>query len=847
MKKFLTSALLLLLIIETVVAVKARPGISTVNQPGNYILQTRLLGDEFFSFRRTSDGYTLLKNAEGYFEYAVPDANNELKPSGIIARNPNDRTAQELIFLNTIQPGLTFGKLATSKAIAKRVVRKPTIKAVTNRLKAPASSLTPSRFLVVLVGFKDKPFTTTNPNVRFNDHFNAENYTIDGATGSVRKYFKDNSMNTFSPQFDVYGPVTLSKDMAYYGGNDAGGNDLRPDEMVFEACHILDSEVNFANYDANGDGLVDAVYVIYAGYSEAAGANENTVWPHAWEVSNTSKLDNKLIRTYSCSSELSGTMGNEVDGIGTACHEFSHVLGLPDLYDTDYDENGQSFDVDTWSVMASGTYNNDGKTPPYYTAVERELLGWGTAIELNTANEYSLNHIASNMFYKITSPVENEYFLLENRQLTGWDASLFASGMLVYRIDKTSAFASRWENNTVNAYANHNLVDILEADGNIVMLTNSNHTVWLNSLKGDVFPGSTNKTSMTDDTTPNLRSRSGLPSGKPLTAIAETNGVISFKFKGGTQVFGTLVAQEATHVSSNGFTANWNTATNATKYLLTVVKRSQPQSSSLSKVIVNFDNFPGTLPSNWSTTSNQTYTTNSNFGNASPSLKLDATGASIKSPVFSEVISSVSFWIKGQGTDLNSSILIEGSTNGTTWTSIQTVNKLPKTGTVLSFAIDKNLGYKSVRLTYTKSAGNLAMDDIEITTGNEVVVTNILTDFEVHQGTSHTLTNLEPGYYSYTVKAANATDISAASNEISVVVGAVSGIESTTSKVYLQVKSGTLIVNTSNPEHIRVFDSTGKLVVSLTTNATKTEIKLVPNRFYIVTSSHKPFKVLIPD
>ncbi len=840
MTKNVLFSICLLLIAFQLSAVKARRSTTTFKQPNGYELQSKLMGDEFFHFRRTIDNYTLLTDSNGYMVYAV-QLNNELIPSAVVAHNPSDRTADEKAFLQTIQPQLAFGTVTRQNANRKRAIRAVHSTGLQKKAKALTKSVSSPRYLVLLVNFKDNAFSVPTPNTRFSNQFNADNYTTDGATGSVRKYFIDNSMGAFTPQFDVYGPVTLSNNIAYYGGNDTDGNDLKPDEMVFEACQLLDSQIDFTVYDLDNDGEVDNVYVIYAGYGEASGAAENTIWPHQWEVTNTTKLDGKLIGTYSCSNELGGTSDVIIDGIGTACHEFSHAIGLLDLYDTDYEENGQSFDVDTWSLMAGGSYNNDGMTPPYYCALEREMLGWGTPVVLSNPANITVNSIGTNQFYRINSTVNNDYFLIENRQLTGWDEHLYTHGMLVYHIDKTSAYADRWVQNTLNAYSDHNCVDILEADAAEVFYTGFNYTNWLNSLKGDPFPGSANKTSLTDNTTPGLKSWSGVATGKPITDIAETNGIISFKFMGGEQIFGTFEALNATNVTGNSFTANWTAATNATKYLLNVYTKTTstaaPQTAS-----TGFDGYPATKPTDWTITTSSKYETTGNFGASSPSVKLDVNNASIVSPTFADAISSVSFWYKGNGTS-GSTLKVEGSTDGTAWTTIEAISALPTNGTTKTISISTALAYKKLRLIYTKNSGNVGVDDVVIKYGQGTVVSSILKDAEVSTGTSFDVSGLATGTYYYTVKAANATEVSTESNEISVSLLSTALHNTTENSLQCWLVNGGIVVFSTTQQPFAIYNATGQIVHQQILPAGRTEITLKSNSLYVLKTTGYSSKI----
>lgn len=822
-----------ILSLQQVWAIKARQELSVFTQPNGYALESKLRGDEFFHYRLSTDNYTLLQNAEGYLVYAI-EKNGELTPSTVIAHNMANRTESERLFLETIPTNLSFSPKTKAYALQKRIARSSVISTQQKRVKALTKTVTSPRYLVLLVNFSDNTFSVPTANTRFSSQFNADSYTTDGATGSVRKYFSDNSMGVFNPQFDVYGPVTLSNTMAYYGDNDSDGNDVKPDEMVFEACELLNNQIDFSMYDLDNDGVVDNVYVIYAGYGEASGAPESTIWPHKWEVQVTTKLDNKQIGGYSCSSELFGTSGTTIDGIGTACHEFSHAIGLPDMYDTDYEQNGQSFDVDTWSLMAGGAYNNNSKTPPYFCAVERELLGWGTPTVLNSPANLTLNSIGTNQFYRINSPVSNEYFLIENRQKTNWDAHLYTHGMLVYHIDKTSAFAYRWAENTLNAYADHNCVDILEADGTQLIYSGTNGTDWLNSLKGDPFPGSASKQSITDNTTPNLKTWSGASTAKPITAITEINGIISFKVLGGENLFGAFEALNATNISNSGFTANWTPASNATKYLLNVYTKSSSSTTALSTT-TGFDGFPTILPTNWSIGTTEVYTSVGNYGLASPSVKLVRSNQTITTQTYSDAITSISFWYKGNGLAGATSLKVEGSTDGSTWTEIENINSVPSTGTIKNINISSTLDYRKIRFIYTKgTAGNLGIDDIVIKYGQGIVITPVLNNLVVATGTSYNVVGLSAGDYYYTVKAANETDSSNESNEIAVSlqITSTNNPHSYPIKCWATVQGIALF--SDRTQWVQIYSTTGQLLVQQQIYDGINHIALPPKSLYLV-------------
>lgn len=315
------------------------------------------------------------------------------------------------------------------------------------------------RSIAILVNFADVAFVTPNANAAFTALLNAEGYSVNGGTGSARDYFVASSNGQFQPQFDVYGPYTLSREQAYYGGNSSTSSSVHAREMITEACILAERNgVDFTLYDEDNNGVVDNIFVYYAGYNEAEHGGENTVWPHRSAIYNGPTVSGKQIYDYACTSELRGNNGTVMCGIGTFCHEFSHVLGLPDLYVTT--ENDNTYTVGTWDIMSNGNYNNNGRTPPSYSAFERFMLGWLTPEQLSVTNNYTLEPIEIvNKAYLIaerqhnlsaSSPNPSEYFLLENRQPAGWDAgkdALPGHGLLVTHITYN---AVTYNNNTFN-------------------------------------------------------------------------------------------------------------------------------------------------------------------------------------------------------------------------------------------------------------------------------------------------------------------------------------------------------------------------------------------------------------
>ena len=332
--------------------------------------------------------------------------------------------------------------------------------------RAPArvelSSSVPSkgtvRIPVVLVNFTDLSFTLPDAREQFSALYNGNGGSNPNATGSVHDYYMASSDSALNLVFDVYGPYDLSQNMAYYGANSSNNHNVRAGSLILEAAMLAEQAgVDFTPYDNDNDGYVDNLSVVVAGYNEAEGGHENTIWPHYSRVTSSTAVSGKYIGGYLVISEYRGSRGSTQAGIGTYCHEFGHALGLPDLYDT---QNGSNYTVGTWDVMCSGSYNNNGSTPPTFTAFERFMMGWLTPTQLQHANNYVLDPIeTSNTAFLVAdathnlsryNPVPAEYFLIENRQAVGWDANtgaLVGTGLMISHITFSSG---KWDYNTFN-------------------------------------------------------------------------------------------------------------------------------------------------------------------------------------------------------------------------------------------------------------------------------------------------------------------------------------------------------------------------------------------------------------
>lgn len=567
MKKLFTSFVLLFLLSSTLMAVPAKRTPKTFTQPDGTTVTVILQGDEHFHYYSTTDGVMVKKDSKGYMRYAVTNSDGNFVPGEYVAKNPAQRNEAERSYIlkNKEQVKEKSQVIRRKSPLMRNAAAKIGATNFPNRGEI--------RGLIILAQFKDKAFSKAGTQAEFANMMNEEGYSTNEATGSARDYFMAQSLGEFLPTFDVVGPVTLPQNMAYYGGNDADDQDQNPGQMVVDACNLAKSQygTDFSQYDLDGDGKVDLVYILYAGYGEAQGGSEDTIWPHAWDLVSARKsltLDGKKIVSYACSCELYGASGTTLDGIGTFCHEFSHCLGLPDMYDVDYSGN---FGMGEWDLMDGGSYNNQAKTPAGYSAFERSSVGWITLDELTNPQDglelEALN--TSNKAYVIKSSTNSdEYFVLENRQLTGWDEYLPNHGLLITHIDYKQ---SAWDNNSVNDIVGHQRVIIVPADNKLLTYNGNNDDAYWASLEGDVYPGTSGNNSFTDSSVPAATLYQGGKLGKPVTNIKEENGIVTFNFM--EEMLKTPVAKEASNLTNTSFIANWEALAEAESYTLSVVKK----------------------------------------------------------------------------------------------------------------------------------------------------------------------------------------------------------------------------------------------------------------------------------
>ncbi len=543
----------------------ARRGIIYLSQPDGTIFSARLTGDEFIKIYTTQEGNSIIRDAEGWWCYAVYDVEGMKFSSG--CRVGQKATAEVL----GMSRDIPFDLLAVRAGIKRETagnVGEPLLAKVMKKsggsTKTAGNAIT-KHGIIILAQFNDQSFTYTRED--FVRLLTRKGYDSNGATGSAKEYFDAQFEGKLDFAFDVSPIVTLPANMAYYGGNGSDDADNAPEQMIIDACRLADDKVDFSLYDDDGDGEVDNVFVFFAGGDEAEGAGDDRIWSHAWYIFDGAGkdliLDGKRINRYACTAELSrrytnaGNYRDVLAGIGTFCHEYFHTFDIPDMYDTDYEGSGGT-SAGLWastSLMDAGNHNNYGNTPPYLNAIERELLGISEPTVIESNGGYTLEPIhMSGKFYRLNTDHPDEYYLLECRAEEGWDKHIGGKGMLIYHIDKsdrgagnsdsygknTTAFQSWSIYNEVNSRPLHQCADLIEADtrkdGFAVNETES-YQASMKNIRSVFFPCAT-ASSVTPDGKPGLGYWSGEAGEISITNIREISGGIAFNVIGfeGTQL-----------------------------------------------------------------------------------------------------------------------------------------------------------------------------------------------------------------------------------------------------------------------------------------------------------------------
>ena len=548
MKKFILSALMMAISL-TMSAIPAKREWKSFKQSDGTMVTLMLVGDENFHCFQTTDGLPVVESDGNY--YYANSKGDYMQATSMLAHNVEMRTAEE---------SSAIASLSNSNDIDRMWKAAPNMQNLRHKtIGVPSGDFTGSKKgIIILVSFNDLDFTIENPQQAFSDLANKEGYTNSyGAIGSVHDYFKSMSRGVFDLTFDVVGPYKAPQNVEYYGKNGTYGTDTNVRQLITWAMREADKDVNYKDYDWDGDGEVDQVFVLYAGYAEAQYAPSWTIWPHESQLGMQSfRLDGVTLNTYACGQELDGNSGSRMAGLGTICHEFTHCLGLPDFYDTNRNEGSttSNYGMGDWDLMCSGSYNGNSWKPAAYTAYERNFCGWLDLAELKEDDSYIISDMRpledyGSAFVVYNPANKNEYYIFENRSRKyGWDAALAGQGLLIYHVNYIS---SRWRNNTVNTTGKGDpCMQVVPADNNFGSY-NIGKDLWpatvglnvINTFSETSTPASTLFNNNTDGTKKLHIKLSNIK-------VQSSTGIVSFVYNDGTEDY------SATGIKSVNATSN---------------------------------------------------------------------------------------------------------------------------------------------------------------------------------------------------------------------------------------------------------------------------------------------------
>lgn len=502
-------AVLAMMCWEVAMAAPAKPEPFTHVQSDGSTVTLVMRGGEFVHSLMTMDGLTVALNSRGDYCYTADGVLSDM-----VAHDQGSRGIEEQAFVVAYRDQMT---------LTAGVRRMPRREGGNDQPQVP--TMGSPRIPIILVNYTDVHFIDENPVATFENQFNEKQY-------SSLHYFESQSRGLFSPRFEILGPVDLPQDRAFYGTNKrVYGTDVDKQlgTMIYDACMGL-PDVDFSDYDNDGDGFVDVVVVLYAGVGEAQAYNTvpESVWPCQWDMAESFAwgcsttgpfaLDGVVIDKYAVFNELEGRYdtGTHIDGVGTFCHEFGHCLGLPDFYPTN---GAHYYGMSSWDIMDNGCYLAGGHRPAGYTSYERHYMGWMDLTEAQPDTRYSLAPLNTDQggAVKVTNDANpDEYYLLEYRVMTGWDEYLAAEGILVIHVDYDK---TAWDENTPNNIGTHQRMTIIPADGSLTSYTN----------RFDTWPQG-GLDSLTNYSTPAATVYTGGLMNKPITAMAvdEKNALASF-------------------------------------------------------------------------------------------------------------------------------------------------------------------------------------------------------------------------------------------------------------------------------------------------------------------------------
>ncbi len=602
MKRLITFIAFFLVAFSVVLASRMMPGVFTVRQSDGSVLQVRAFGDEHFNYYETTDGVLLVLEGKDYFVARVAltgerladgtmACGGELISTGVLAHEALSRTAAEKAAAD-VQDRVFFKRMLPVHALSGRQLHDS---ALPNRTPASGQILSDTTFfphsgspkaVVILAEFSDSLFRIPDTKAAFEKYLNADSlFAGNGADadmwlnyGSVKRYFKDMSFGQFTPQFDVYGPVNLGRPLATYGAGAAAYENSSL--LLTHAAAAADTLADFSEYDRNGDGFIDCLIILYAGYSSAiSGNSSDCIHPKSGTISSSQTFDGKRIRRFAVCNELFGNPDYQaaqsslaIAPVGVFCHEFCHAMGLPDLYPTPGSEADITVNnnLEYWSLMDMGEYTNNGFFPTELTAWERECFGWTIIDTLSSPADITLTTLSrGGKAYRIindSSATQDEYFIIENIQKEGWNKYLLGHGMTVMHVDYSPSYFSIG-GCKVNSTPGHPRMTLRAADGLLMsskflgatitadhpaIKDHPRNQLLLDRYVGqtitqkvfkadhaaDPFPGTSGVTALTDSTEVAAWVYAGDFMHKPITDIVEyeMTKTVTLKFMGGAEI-----------------------------------------------------------------------------------------------------------------------------------------------------------------------------------------------------------------------------------------------------------------------------------------------------------------------
>jgi M6 family metalloprotease-like protein len=495
-------------------AVIAKPDPVTYMQPDGSILTIIPRGDEIIHWAETTDGYTLLPDKNKTYVYAVRSTDGSLTFSAIAAHDPGQRGSAESAFLLSVGKKLFYSgsQIAEMKSLLKS----------SGSMYQPTTGGFPTTgvraHLMILANFSNT--STTYSQTNFTNLMNQASYN---GTGSFKDFYLEVSWGQLTVNSTVTIWVTLPHTHDYYGPQSMWG------AFAYDAVAAADQQasVNFATYDNDGDGVVDGIDICHQGRGQEESGNPNDIWSHSWDLSSAGyslaqrTFDGVAVLDYTTIPEKGGP--SSMTTIGVMCHEFGHNLGAPDFYDSDYGTGGQYDGTGAWDIMADGSWNGNpaGSRPAHHNPWTKIFYTWATPTVMTSQQQAVARNIQDYQdIFRYNTTTNNEYFLCQNSQQTGFNAALPGHGMLIFHVDG-NYISSHMGANNINATSHQGLYP-MAANSNTAsgIMPGGSSTI---NTSGCPWPGTTNKTTFTDATTPNSKSWAGDNTNAPLISIAENN------------------------------------------------------------------------------------------------------------------------------------------------------------------------------------------------------------------------------------------------------------------------------------------------------------------------------------